>query len=231
MKSFIRDAAGVFVAFTLNLWAGDLAFEETLIEMVAEPDQEQITALFSFTVKDGEARIKRYDAPCSCLEAQISDGGKLAWKEGESGTVKGIFRVGKFRGTVDKGISIIMTNGKRHDLTVRMTMPELVQIEPKTLKWHQGDETETKTFEISVNHTEPIRITDISGTNEETFPYELVTLEEGARYQIKVTPSGLDTRGFGLLRIKTDSHFKKHQAYQAYVVVTKPAVAEFGPAR
>lgn len=220
--------ASVFTSWTilaLAATAGELTFEKKLIEVIAAPDQDQVFADFVFTSSgDGPATIKRYDAPCSCLEAQISGGGQLVWAAGETGTVRGLFKVGNFRGTVDKQISILMDDGVRHDLTVRMTMPELVVIEPKTLKWEEGGSAEKKIFEITINSPEALKILDVSATNGEKFPYELKTLEEGKHYQLEVTPSETKTRGFGLLRISTDSKYKKHQSYQAYVVVTKPSL-------
>lgn len=200
--------------------AGELVFEETLIEVLATSDQEQVTADFAFKSEgEGAAVIKRYDAPCSCLEAQISEGGRLSWAAGTEGSVRGIFKIGNFLGTVDKQISILMADGKRHDLTVRMTTPELLKIEPKTLKWDEGGPLEQKSFQLTISEDEPLKILKVTGTNEEKFPFELETIEEGKRYRLSVTPAETQSRGFGLIRITTNSQFKKHQSYQAFVVV------------
>ena len=205
--------------------AGELTFEKTLIEVLAKPDQDLVTADFVFkNGGKGPAEIKRYDAPCSCLEAQISDGGRLKWEEGEEGTVRGLFKVGNFRGPIDKQISILMVDGKRHDLTVKVIAPELLEIKPKTLKWEEGVKPEKQSFDITVSEEYPLEILKISGTNDEKFPFELETIEEGKHYKLSVTPSETDVRGFGLLRIATNSKFKKHQSYQAYVVVTKASL-------
>ena len=209
------------------LTAGDLTFEQKTVDLTAAPDQDLVTADFVFkSTGDGPAVIKRYDAPCSCLEAQISDGGRLVWKAGETGTVRGLFKTGNFRGTVPKQIAILMDDGVRHELTVNLTIPELLKIEPKTLKWAQDGPLEKKCFEISIDEKEPLKILDISATNPEKFPFELETVEEGKSYKLWVTPTDTKVRGFGLLRIATDSKFKKHQSYQAYAVVTKPRVLE-----
>lgn len=222
MKTLSLLGSWLLIGSSMTVLAGDLVFQEKVIAVLAKPDQELVVADFSFTaVGEGPAVIKRYDAPCSCLEAQISDGGRLTWSTGESGEVRGLFKVGNFRGTVDKQISIIMSNGNRHDLTVRMTMPELVKVEPKTLKWEQGAEAEKQAFEITISEEHPLKILEIVATNEEKFPFELETIEEGKRYKLWVTPSETETRGFGLLRIATDSAFKKHQSYQAFAVVSK----------
>ncbi|MDP0489744.1 MAG: DUF1573 domain-containing protein [Verrucomicrobiota bacterium JB023] len=212
---------GIGLCASLN--AGELVFEELLIEHDAKPDEEKVDVDFKFTVEgEGPAVIKRYEAACSCLEARISEGGKLVWQPGESGTVRGVFSVGNFRGTLDKSISVQMADGRSHQLTVRMTMPELLKIEPKTLRWDEGAKPAPQSFTITVNADEPINIKGLSGTNNEKFPYELETVEEGKRYKVTVTPSNTEQRGFGLLRIATDSRYRKHQSYQAFMVVTKP---------
>lgn len=222
MKIPLSGLLGVFSCFVAPLAAGVLVFETKLIEVTATPDQELVTADFGFVAEGGRAKIQRYDAPCSCLEAQISDNGKLVWEEGESGTVRGLFKVGNFRGTVDKEISVIMKDGERHNLTVRMTMPELLVIEPKTLKWEEGDEPLGKSFEITAGGEEAVKILGLEGTNDEKFPYVLETLEEGRHYRLTVTPSSTAERGMGVIRVATDSKFKKHQSYQAFVVISKP---------
>lgn len=226
MKRLIPFLTPFVLAFAASLQAGQLEFETKLIEVLATPDQELVTADFKFSVAGGEqAQIERYDAPCSCLEAQISDNGKLLWEVGEKGTVRGLFKVGNFRGTVDKEISVIMKDGVRHDLTVRMTMPELLVVEPKTLKWKQDEEPVAKSFEIKVPGKTPVKILGLSGTSEERFPYLLETLKEGFHYRLTVTPKTTADRGMGVIRIATDSEFKKHQNYQAFVVIDKPDMA------
>ena len=222
MKKRNLLAAGLWCSLAAVGQAGDLKFEKKVIEVLAEPDQEMVTADFAFKSSGkGPAEIKRYDAPCSCLEAQISDGGRLKWEEGEEGTVRGLFKVGNFRGTVDKQISVIMVDGTSHDLTVRMTMPELVKIEPKTLKWAEGAKPEKQSFDITISEEYPLDILGITGTNDEKFPFELETIVEGKHYKLSVTPTDTTVRGFGLLRIATNSTFKKHQSYQAFAVITK----------
>ena len=199
-----------------------MTFEKDVVEVFATPEQERVTAHFDFKITgEGPAVIERYNAPCSCLEAQIGEGGRLDWAEGEEGTVRGLFDVGNFRGTVDKSITLFMTNGKKHDLTVRMTTPELLKIEPKTMKWEEGSAAEKRAFEITISEEHPFNIVNVTTTNSQKFPFELETVEEGRHYKLWVTPSETEIRGFGLLRIETDSKFKKHKSYQAYTVVTK----------
>lgn len=211
---------GIMASATFAV-AGELVFETLTIETTASPDQEMVVCDFPFKVTgESAAVIKMSTAPCSCLEAEISDNGRLTWQPGESGVVRGLFKIGTFRGTVDKKISLIMADGSEHTLTILMTTPELLQIEPKTLKWKLSEKVESKSFEIQVQGEDDINIVEVSGTNDEKFPYQLEVLEEGRRYRLTVTPSESVEVGFGLIRFLTDSKYKKHQSYQAFAVVS-----------
>ena len=202
-----------------------LVFEKTLIELHLGPDAEKASADFTFKVTgDREVEIAEYEAPCSCLEAKISDGGKLRWKPGETGTVKGLFSMGNFTGTVDKMIVLRMKGEVTPSvkLTVRLHIPELLKITPaKSLFWEQGGKGASQTFMIKVANDEPVKIVDVSGTNDQ-FGIELKAVKDGWEYEIEVTPKTVAERAFGLIRIRTDSKYVKHQRYQCFVVVRRP---------
>jgi hypothetical protein len=219
-------AAGMVAAVALGpgLAWGQMQFVKRLVEIEAPPDGDVVEAEFPFVVGPKPAVIAEYDAPCTCLEAQISDGGRLEWKAGEKGTVKGIFKLGTFKGAVDKMIVLRMKGETvpSVQLTVRVTIPELVQVEPRTLFWTQGGSGEAQSFRITMNGEKPIHIVESSGTNDQ-FPFKLKTLEEGRRYELEVTPTTVETRAFGLIKLGTDSEYTRHQRYQCFVVI-RPAV-------
>jgi hypothetical protein len=208
--------------------AAQMVFDQTLIEVTAGLDQDEVKVEFPFTVKgDKPVEIADYDAPCSCLEARISDNGKLVWKPGEKGSVQGIFKTGNFRGVLDKMIVMRM---KGEDvpsvkLTVRMDIPVLLEVEPQTLIWTQGSAVEPKSFKLKVNGDEPMKIVGIRGTNDD-FPYELKTIKEGKEYEITVTPKTLEKRNFGVLQLRTDSKYAKHARYSVYMATQPPGAAK-----
>lgn len=200
-----------------------MVFDTKFMEVKAAPDDETVTADFPFTIKGSDpVTIAEYDAPCSCLEAKISDGGKLTWKPGETGTVKGIFRIGKLPAVVDKEI-LLRFKGERLPvkLTIRLHSPILFEVSPPTLFWDQGGEGGAQVFKIKVNHDKPIKITEISGTNEQ-FDHEVKTIKEGWEYELTVTPKSVKDRAFGMIRIRNDSEYKRHQSASAYVVIRRP---------
>lgn len=207
--------------------SAQLIFEKSEVDVKLGPEEDEVRVEFPFVVGKKAVEIADYDAPCSCLEARISDNGRLKWEPGEKGTVQGIFKSGNFRGKLEKMIVMRMKGEQEPSvrLTVRMELPTLVVIEPKTLFWSQNEKPQAKSFKLTVNHDEPIHIVDASGTNEQ-FPFEVKTIKEGKEYEIVVTPKSLEERGFGLLRIKTDSKFAKHKSYQAFMAIRRGGGAE-----
>ena len=80
-KTIVFLVTGLLVLGTVCAPAR-MVFEETLIELQLGPDEVKAEAEFPFKVAgDKEIEIAEYDAPCSCLEAKISDGGRLRWKQ------------------------------------------------------------------------------------------------------------------------------------------------------
>ncbi len=78
-----------------------LFFEKSVIEVKVTPEQKRVVVEFPFTViGNREVVIGEYDAPCTCLEARISDNGRLKWQPGEKGSVQGVFDVGNIRGGI-----------------------------------------------------------------------------------------------------------------------------------
>ncbi len=206
--------------------AGEMVFEKSLVEINAQPDDEVVSAEFRFMVKGKEpVTITEYEAACNCLSAEISDGGKLVWKPGQSGVIRGKFRMGTFKGTVDKHIILRIAGRPRPiKLTVRVNIPVLFDLQPPTLFWELDGNAGPQSFKIAVKRDKPIKIMEITGTNDQ-FEHELKTIRDGWEYEIVVTPKQVTTRAFGLLRIRTDCEIKKHQTAQGFVVVRRPRPA------
>lgn len=215
---------GLLAAAAAGVVHGQLVFEKPLLELQAGMNQDKVVVEFPFTVAgDEEVEIAEYDAPCSCLTARISDNGRLKWRPGEKGVVQGIFELGNIREPVITKLIVLRMKGETEPsvkLTTRLHIPQQLTVEPKTLFWTQGAAPEPQRFQLTVNGDEPLRIVDLSGTNP-NFPFELETIEEGRRYEIVVTPQSLESRGFGVLRIKTDSKYPRHERYQGFMAIRK----------
>lgn len=202
-----------------------ITFEKTLVEIKAAPDAKVVSAKFPFEIKGGSTVvIKEYEAACSCLTAEISNGGKLKWEPGETGEVRAQFKMENFKGTVDKVVRLRVQDEKDIVLTVRVHVPVLFSVTPQTLFWDQNGKGGKMSFKLKVNHSEPIKILEIKSTNEQ-FNHKLKTIKEGWEYELEITPTQVETRAFGLVSITTDCKFKKHQTAQAFTVIRRPKPA------
>ena len=217
----------IFFFSCLLTFGEGLVFEKSLMKVEAVPDQDFVEVQFPFTVKGEQPSvIKNSEAPCTCLSVKIGEEDRKIWQPGESSYVTGIFEVGTFRGTVKKKIYLTMNSGKRHSLTVEMTTPKLIQIEPKTLKWKIDEEPKEQSLKIALSPNYPINIKTINNSNPRKFSHELVTIVEGKEYQLKIAPNDTESRALGVIRITTDSPNKRHKNYQAFIVVEQEG---FGP--
>ena len=217
---------GIFIwlalaGFTL---AGGLEFTETLKQVNASADAATVTTEFTFTNKgDKPASITKSDSGCSCLKVEIS-GGKLKYAPGESGVVRTTFEMGNFSGTVDKMVAVWIDDDPvdkpSTQLTVRVNIPILVALEPKTLKWDLGAKADPQTIHIQMAEGNSIHVTGVTSSSE-AFACELKTVDDGKKYDLIVTPQTMDVPGMAVIRIETDCAISKHRTQQAFAVVRK----------
>ncbi|MBK1792340.1 DUF1573 domain-containing protein [Persicirhabdus sediminis] len=212
----------IFCCTLSALTAAELTFEEPLKEVDAPADAKTVIIEFPFANKSDEIiEITRQDAPCSCLSAQIS-GGKLIYKPGESGIIKGIFKLGTFSGTVDKSIYLWKKGDPAHKasmtITARINIPEIVQLTPRTLLWELGKEATSKTIDITINNPEPIKITKVDTTSD-NFQLDLKTIEAGKKYQLAITPKDSSKPGFASIKIHSDAKIPRFQRLQAFCTI------------
>lgn len=197
-------------------------FENQEVSRTLPPDQDTLSVEFPFVVRgESPVTIKQYRAACSCLSAEITDG-RLTWKPGEKGVVRGNFKLGTLKGKIEKKI-VLQIEGEAAPLvlTTRLEIPHLFQMEPPTLFWDLDGEGGTQNFRIRVNHDAPINVLEVTCTNDQ-FKHELKVIKPGWEYEVRVTPVHVKERAFGLLRLKNDCKFKKHASAQAFMVVRVP---------
>lgn len=222
----------IWLALAAITHAQGLEFAE-LIKIISAPaDATIVTAEFPFTNKgDKPVTIAKTDPGCSCLKVEIS-GGKLKYAPGESGVVRTTFEMGNFSGTVDKMVALWIDNDApdkpSKQLTVRVNIPVLVGIEPKTLKWDVGTKPEPQTIEIRMAEGKPIHVVGVKSSSE-SFSCEVKTVEQGKKYDLIVTPKDLNGPGMSVIRIETDSEISKHRTQQAFAVARKPIPVSVAP--
>lgn len=201
-----------------------LDFPTTLKEINAPSDAKKVTADFEFTNRSSKTvKVARYDAACSCMAVGIKDG-KLEFAPGESGLLRADFEMGNFSGTVDKTVSLWLDDDPPDKpsvtLTVRIHIPVLVTLEPKTVKWDVGGDAKPQTIRITMNHGEPIRVKGVTSSSQ-AFRFDLKTIEDGKLYELVVTPEDISAPGLAIMRIETDCAIERHRLQQAFAVIRK----------
>lgn len=224
----MKIACGIWLALMISLQAG-LDFPATLKEVHAPADAQKVTADFEFTNRSEKiVNVAKVDPTCSCIAVKIKDG-KLRYAPGESGLIRAEFDMGNFSGTVDKVLAVWLDNDPEDKpslaLTVRVHIPVLVSLEPKTLKWNLGGKGEPQTVRIQMNHTSPIHVTDVASSSK-AFKQEIKTIEDGKSYELIVTPLDIKSPGLAIMRVTTDCDIAKHKIQQAFAIVRKPSSAK-----
>ncbi|MFT3990471.1 MAG: DUF1573 domain-containing protein [Luteolibacter sp.] len=212
------------LACTAMLRAGELAFPETSKEIHAPADAKTVSVDFDFTNKtNSPVTIAKYETACSCMSIQIA-GKKMTYAPGESGQVKATFDMGNFSGEVDKELLLWMQGDPADKpsriLKIRVNIPVLVSIEPRTVKWQVGEKPESKTLRIEMHDSKPVKILEVS-TASKAFQSELKTVKEGQSYELVITPTSTSEPGLAVFRIKTDASSERHRIQQAFAIVPK----------
>ena len=224
----MKYAIGVWLALVASLHAG-LEFEELSKELSAAADAATVTTDFKFTNKtDKMVTITKSDPGCSCVSVQVSEG-KFRYAPGESGTIRANFDMANFSGSVDKAILLWLDNDPAEKpstvLKLKINIPVLVALEPKTLKWELGAKPEAQKIMINMAEGQKIHVKSVESSSE-AFIYKLNTIEDGRRYELMVTPKVTDSQALGVFRVETDCAIQKHRVQQAFAVVRKPSPAE-----
>lgn len=214
---------------SLPCLGGGLTFETTDQEVFAKADQGTITVDFPFENKsDSSVTIKSSEASCSCLAVQVK-GGKMRYAPGESGVIRGILDMGNFSGEAVKALQVSLEGdpvGKPSiSLIARVHIPELVKIEPKTLRWDLGSEATAKVLTITIDHDEPIHVRKAACSNKQ-FEVEVREVESGKAYELVVTPTSVEEQALGVITIDTDCPIKRHATQRAFALVRRVRTPE-----
>lgn len=207
------------------LLAGPLRFEAERLEIKVGPEQEQVEAAFPF-VNEGPkpVRVESVVSDCACLKAEAPRG-DLA--PGAKGEVRGFFKVGNFRGTVEKRMTVRVRDGERLvsvPLTVAIVVPELMRIEPPTLTWTIGEPVVEKSFRLRVLWPEDIQLLKIDCVRPE-FAFRIETVVPGREYLVHAKPLRNDLPCIGLCQFQTDCRFERFRNPYGFVHLRRPLQA------
>lgn len=214
-----------WLAGCLPIIAGTLKFDQPNKQITVTNDQKSATVDFPFKNESSEdVVIEKNASDCPCAAVGVMDS-KLAYKPGESGTIRIVFNLGKVPETADKLVSIYL-KGDAEDhpsikLNTRIIVPVVVELEPRSVTWDLGDKPEPKTVKVTINDSEPVKILSMA-TSDPNFKQELKTIEEGKKYEVVITPTSTAKPGMSVLQVETDSKSDNRRSHAVYMLVRQP---------
>lgn len=218
----MRSITLLLTLLPVAVWAGGLQFSETTRELSPAVTETSITAIFPFTnVLDKAVKIVRMESECSCMTIETKDK-KMQLSPGESSELRGTFLLGSYTGTVEKTIRVWLEDdpGDKPSalLKVKVHIPELVSIEPKTTRWDLKSATDPKLIQIKFPAEAPAKITGITSSDEK-FTSKLKTIENGRVYEIEISCASTANKALSVLKIDTDSSLPQQKSFQVFAVV------------
>jgi hypothetical protein len=216
----------IFFVLTAILQAGDLKFEQDIYEANIGVKDDEVVRDFKFTNTSSKAiKIKHVEPGCSCVTVEFLNA-KATYGAGESGVMRVKFKLDNSQGTVDKPIGVYLELDPEDKpstvVTFRIHIPTVIALEPKTLNWDLNSNPEPKSIRVKIDYEKPVHVTKLSSSNQ-NFSTEIVTVEEGKSYDVRVTPKSTATQGICLIGIETDIDIEKYQRQQGFARIVSPA--------
>lgn len=216
-------AAGLTVAVAAAEPDG-LHFESDKVEVDAGPGDDTVEVKFAFRNDlDQPVEVVSILSNCgACLVAEATEG-EIA--PGASAEIRAVFRTGRFSGTVNQHLNAVFRSGGetfRRVLGVAVTIPEVVVIEPPTIRWDISGELNEQHFTVRMALDEPIHLLQASVSREE-FSLRIEEVEEGRLYRVHVTPTGEFPHPLlGLVSFETDCRYEKFRNAMGFLSVEHP---------
>ncbi len=213
----IVTASLLLCLFSADAFA-DLQLNTKIVEIKARPADETVSTIFTFTNKGSKTiRITGIESKCSCLSATLD---AASYAAGAKGVGTAEFKVGSFSGRYEKFVVVTTDDPDQEEwvITFVLDVPEVIQIEPRTLQWWIGDAADEKSATLKVVGDDPIRVKNITSTKPNVkFAWE--EIKPGREYRIKAKPDSTAEVSLGALKIETDSKIPKYQRQLAFVSI------------
>ncbi|MDA8908783.1 DUF420 domain-containing protein [bacterium] len=194
--------------------SGDLVFEPAFQVYRAVAGQKHVEVSFAVENTGAKpAKVSRLVSGCECLSVEIDQDPVPV---GARAIVTGVFDTEKLRGQSERKITIQFEGESRPVfLTTRIETEPVYTITEEMTSWEIGSKPETKTVEFRVVREEPVRVLSAESKRKEV-TCELVTIEDGRAYDLRLTPESTDESLLGIIRIETDCEIESYARPLAY---------------
>jgi hypothetical protein len=179
-----------FIALLLAAAAGlpgaALEWKTQTLDFTTAPFQLTQEATFAFTNTGTKpVKILEVESNCDCLDAAAD---RQVYPPGASGVIKTNFHVGDRLGLYERRIKVVTDESPEPvRLLVRIEVPELVRLTPRSVAWKLQEPPTEKTVELEVIPGVTVHFTQVLPTSG-IFSARLETLEPGRRYRVYLKP-------------------------------------------
>lgn len=194
--------------------AGDLVFRPYSQKVSADPGEKTLEVTFSVENTGSDpAGIATLESGCECLEVSI-DVNPIP-PRGKA-TITGIFDIEKLRGSAERKITVVPEGASRAIfLTTDIEIEPIYEILESMTTWARGSKPETKIVTFRVVREKPVHVISAESKRPEV-TCELVEVEKGRLYQLRLTPTSTENSLLGIVRLETDCEVENYARPLAY---------------
>jgi hypothetical protein len=194
-----------------------LEWPQPTMEAQTAPFQKTLSLVFVFK-NAGALPVHLLDlqTSCSCITARTD---KKTYAPGESGQLTAQFTAEDPPGIYERHISVLTDeSAPPQRLTVRIEIPELVTLTPRSVAWKLGESLTEKSIELRTNGDLRLCCTGATPSNA-TFSARLETVVPDQVYRLVVLPQGTAAVANAAIRISGHDHDGHEILVSAYANV------------
>jgi uncharacterized membrane protein YozB (DUF420 family) len=194
--------------------ADDLVFRPHSQKVSADPGEKTLEVTFSVENTGSDAAgIATLESGCECLEVSI-DVNPIP-PRGKA-TITGIFDIEKLRGSAERKITVVPEGASRAIfLTTEIEIEPIYEILESMTTWARGSKPETKIVTFRVVREKPVHVLSAESKRPEV-TCELVEVERGRLYHLRLSPSSTENSLLGIVRLETDCEVESYARPLAY---------------
>ena len=187
------------LAIVTALPCAALDWKQQTLNFTTAPFQLTQEAVFSFTNTGTKpVRILEVESNCDCLDAAAD---QPVYPPGATGVIKTNFHVGDRLGLYERRIKVVTDEGPEPvRLLVRIEVPEVVQLNPRSVAWKLHEPASEKMVELEVIAGVTVNFTQVLPTSGD-FAARLETIEAGRRYRVYLKPPATNQPANAAFRI------------------------------
>jgi hypothetical protein len=200
IAGLLISAIGVFSAGGAR---AELKFKQTEIELHPGVTEAAVVAHFGYeNTGEKPIRILSLKSSCGCTAATNN---KNEVAPGEKGEIMATFTIGNRVGPQKKVISVETDDQSQPKmvLTLKATIPQLLQIVPAFVYWRQGEAPKPKTFVVRAADEFPVTKLNVASTGPE-FRVTMEPSGQAKEFLIRVEPKQTDHAAAATLLVQPD---------------------------